>query len=157
MRKLDDGVHCIALDFWTVTCEGNGCGRVRKIYDNLFLWEGNTGLGRTETAIAAFKALGFKVRQNEYGDYELVRVITKKALSHRSPVKRIPKKHLPAPRLGRKKLTEAEVVEIRRLSKTGMCYGDISKKIGKVNVSTIGKVVRGEYWKHIAKEHAQAS
>jgi len=52
---------------------------------------------------------------------------------------------------GRAKLTNEDVLEIRRLHANGMSHRSIAKKYGMAK-SPIGDLLRGKTWKNVAKE-----
>lgn len=58
-------------------------------------------------------------------------------------------RHASPERGARATLTEKDVLEIRQLGASGMFQRDIAKRYG-VRHQTIGLILRGERWKHVA-------
>jgi hypothetical protein len=52
----------------------------------------------------------------------------------------------------RAKLTEADVIEIYRLGRTGMLHREIAKQFG-VSRSRVGTILNGTNWKRLYKQH----
>jgi hypothetical protein len=63
----------------------------------------------------------------------------------------MPERRARGERHGRAKLTETDVVEIRRLAQQGVSQRVIGERFG-VHASTVGFIARGEHWTHLKEK-----